>query len=196
MFVHLFSPCLVPRELRKYRQDERYKTSIHSQVQRKNVIVGTKVMELNPDEEGESSLSNDDLKKVGLKVTLPRLKILEILEKSKDHHLSAEDVYKILLESGDDIGLATVYRVLTQFEEAGLIVKHHFEGDHSVFEMNNGLHHDHLVCDKCGRVEEFVDQIIEKRQEEIAKLAGYTITDHSLNIYGICKRCQKKNNKD
>lgn len=140
----------------------------------------------------EMPLSNNDLKKAGLKVTLPRLKILEILEKSKDHHLSAEDVYRFLIESGEEIGLATVYRVLTQFEEAGLIVRHHFEGDHSVFELDNGMHHDHLVCVKCSRVEEFIDQMIEKRQEEIAKQAGYTITDHSLNIYGICKRCQKK----
>jgi Fur family ferric uptake transcriptional regulator len=137
-------------------------------------------------------VSDNDLKKAGLKVTLPRLKILEILEKSKDHHLSAEDVYRVLLESGDDIGLATVYRVLTQFEEAGLIVRHRFEGDHSVFELDHGLHHDHLVCVKCGNVQEFVDQIIEDRQEEIAKQAGYFITDHSLNIYGICKHCQKK----
>lgn len=138
-------------------------------------------------------MSNDkDLKKVGLKVTLPRLKILEILEKSKEHHLSAEDIYRVLLESNDDIGLATVYRVLTQFEEAGLVVRHHFEGGQSVFEMDHGAHHDHLVCVKCGHVEEFVDDVIEKRQEEIAKQAGYTITDHSLNIYGICGKCQKK----
>lgn len=138
-------------------------------------------------------MSNDnDLKKVGLKVTLPRLKILEILEKSKEHHLSAEDIYRVLLDSGEDIGLATVYRVLTQFEDAGLVVRHHFESGQSVFEMDHGAHHDHLVCVKCGGVEEFVDDIIEKRQEEIAKQAGYTITDHSLNIYGICKKCQKK----
>jgi Fur family transcriptional regulator, ferric uptake regulator len=136
--------------------------------------------------------NNDELKKVGLKVTLPRLKILQILEKSVDHHLSAEDIYRILLESGEDIGLATVYRVLTQFEEAGLVIRHHFEGGQSVFEMDHGIHHDHLVCVKCGRVEEFVDAIIEKRQEEIAKGAGYAITDHSLNIYGICSKCQKK----
>ena len=133
-----------------------------------------------------------DLKKVGLKVTLPRLKILQILEQSKQHHLSAEDMYKALLDTGEDIGLATVYRVLTQFEEAGLVVRHHFEGGQSVFEMDSGVHHDHLVCVKCGRVEEFVDNLIEKRQEEIAKQAGYTITDHSLNIYGICERCQRK----
>jgi Fur family ferric uptake transcriptional regulator len=138
------------------------------------------------------ALDNSDLKKAGLKVTLPRVKILEILENAKDHHLSAEDVYRILLESSEDIGLATVYRVLTQFEEAGLVIRHNFEGGHSVFELDHGRHHDHLVCIKCGRVEEFVDAVIEDRQKEIAKNAGYTITDHSLNIYGACKDCQNK----
>lgn len=137
-------------------------------------------------------MTNNDLKKAGLKVTLPRLKILTLLEQAKDHHLSAEAIYRDLLESGEDIGLATVYRVLTQFEEAGLVVRHHFEGDQSVFELNHGEHHDHLVCVTCGRVEEFVDHVIEKRQREIAKKAGYTITDHSLNIYGVCADCQKK----
>lgn len=137
-------------------------------------------------------MDNENLKKVGLKITLPRLKILEIMEKAKQHHLSAEDIYKVLLDSGEEIGLATVYRVLTQFEEAGLVVRHHFEGGQSVFELDHGHHHDHLVCVKCNRVEEFVDNIIEARQEEIAKAAGYAITDHSLNIYGICAKCQKK----
>ncbi len=135
-------------------------------------------------------MDNDDLKKAGLKITLPRRRILEIMEKAKEHHLSAEDIYRVLLESGEEIGLATVYRVLTQFEEAGLVARHHFEGGQSVFELDHGVHHDHLVCVKCGRVEEFVDKIIEKRQEEIAKHAGYSITDHSLNIYGICASCQ------
>jgi Fur family ferric uptake transcriptional regulator len=134
-------------------------------------------------------MNNTDLKKAGLKITVPRLKILEILENAKEHHLSAEDIYKSLVETGDDIGLATVYRVLTQFEEAGLVSRHNFEGDQAVFEINQGEHHDHLVCVKCNRVEEFVDEIIERRQEEIAKKAGYSITDHSLNIYGICKAC-------
>jgi len=137
-------------------------------------------------------MDNDNLRKAGLKVTIPRLKILEIMEQAKDHHLSAEDIYRRLLDSNEEIGLATVYRVLTQFEEAGLVKKHHFEGDQSVFELDHGTHHDHLVCVKCARVEEFVDNIIEKRQQEIAKLAGYQITDHSLNIYGICKKCQEK----
>jgi len=139
----------------------------------------------------EVVLGNDnDLKKAGLKVTLPRLKILEILGKSKEHHLSAEDIYRVLSDSGEDVGLATVYRVLTQFEEAGLVIRHHFEGGQSVFEMDHGAHHDHLVCVKCGHVEEFVDEVIEKRQEEIAKTAGFSITDHSLNIYGICAKCR------
>lgn len=137
-------------------------------------------------------MDNSDLKKAGLKITLPRRKILEILEKSPAHHMSAENIYKLLLDSGEEIGLATVYRVLTQFEEVGLVVRHHFEGGQSVFELDHGIHHDHLVCEKCGRVEEFVDKVIEKRQEEIAKQAGYTITDHSLNIYGACADCQKK----
>lgn len=137
-------------------------------------------------------MDNANLKKAGLKVTIPRVKILEILESAKAHHLSAEDVYRVLLESGEDIGLATVYRVLTQFEEAGLVNRHNFEGGHSVFELDHGRHHDHLVCVKCGRVEEFVDPVIEERQQAIADKAGYEITDHSLNIYGICGGCQKK----
>lgn len=137
-------------------------------------------------------MNNSDLKKAGLKVTLPRVKILEILEKSKDHHLSAEDVYRMLVDSGDDTGLATVYRVLTQFEEAGLVVRHHFSEDHSVFELNHGEHHDHLVCVKCAKVTEFFDKVIEERQQQVAKEAGFEITDHSLNIYGICGKCQQK----
>lgn len=136
-------------------------------------------------------MDNQDLKKAGLKVTLPRIKILEILEKAKDHHLSAEDVYRIFSESGEDIGLATVYRVLTQFEEAGLVIRHRFSDEHSVFELDHGKHHDHLVCVKCGQVKEFIDDVIEKRQEHVAKQAGFTITDHQLNIYGICKNCQR-----
>jgi Fur family ferric uptake transcriptional regulator len=136
-------------------------------------------------------MDNANLKKAGLKITVPRLKILEILENAKEHHLSAEDIYKILLESGEEIGLATVYRVLTQFEEAGLVIRHHFESGQSVFEVDHGKHHDHLVCVKCGLVEEFVDSMIEKRQEEIAKQAGFSITDHSLTIYGYCAGCKK-----
>lgn len=134
-------------------------------------------------------MDNQDLKNAGLKVTLPRLKILEILEKADPHHMSAEDVYKTLLESGDDVGLATVYRVLTQFEAAGLVKRHNFEGDHAVFEIEHGQHHDHLVCMKCGRVDEFIDEVIEKRQEVIAKRSNFKMTDHSLTIYGICHSC-------
>ena len=135
---------------------------------------------------------SQDLKKVGLKATVPRLKILEILENRKDQHMRAEDVYKILLESDEDIGLATVYRVLTQFETAGLVERHHFEGGHSVFEFNEGDHHDHILCVSCGRVDEFVDDTIESRQKAIAEKAGYKITDHCLYIYGVCADCQKK----
>lgn len=135
-------------------------------------------------------MDNTNLKKAGLKITLPRMRVLQILESAQDHHLSAEDVYRILLEAGEDIGLATIYRVLTQFEEAGLIVRHHFEGGHSVFELNHGMHHDHLVCVKCNKVEEFVDEVIEARQRFVAEQAGYQMTDHSLNIYGFCKSCR------
>ncbi|HVE44038.1 MAG TPA: ferric iron uptake transcriptional regulator [Gammaproteobacteria bacterium] len=133
---------------------------------------------------------NEDLKKAGLKVTLPRLKILQILENAKERHLSPEDIYRLLVASGDDTGLATVYRVLTQFEEAGLVIRHYFESGQSVFELDSGRHHDHLVCVKCGKVEEFVDEVIEARQEAIAKKSGYVMTDHSLNIYGVCQACQ------
>ncbi len=131
-----------------------------------------------------------DLKKAGLKATVPRLKILEILENNRDQHMRAEDVYKALLESNEDIGLATVYRVLTQFEAAGLVARHHFEGGYSVFELDHGVHHDHMLCTSCGSVEEFVDETIEERQRVIAANAGYRITDHSLYIYGICPACQ------
>jgi Fur family transcriptional regulator, ferric uptake regulator len=134
-------------------------------------------------------MDNRELKKAGLKVTGPRLKILHILESPPLRHMSAEDIYKALLEMEDDIGLATVYRVLTQFETAGLVIRHHFEGGHSVFELDAGEHHDHLVCVKCGKVEEFLDPIIEERQLEIAKRMNFQMTDHSLNIYGICQAC-------
>ena len=129
------------------------------------------------------------LKDAGLKITLPRLKVLQILEQSRQHHLSAEGVYKALLETGEDVGLATVYRVLTQFEAAGLVSRHNFEGGYSVFELSEGEHHDHLVCVKCGLVEEFVDEIIEQRQKVIAEQAHFKMTDHALNIYGICPKC-------
>ncbi len=124
-----------------------------------------------------------DLRKAGLKVTLPRLKILEILEGSEQRHLSAEDIYKALLDSGEEIGLATVYRVLTQFEGAGLVNRHNFEGGHSVFELDEGEHHDHMVCVETGEVVEFVNEEIERLQHEIAAEYGYEIEDHSLILY-------------
>ena len=136
-------------------------------------------------------MDSAELKKAGLKATLPRLRILSILETHSDEHLSAEDVYKLLLEAGEEIGLATVYRVLTQFETAGLVTRHHFDTGHSVFEMNHGNHHDHIVCVRCGHVDEFFDQTIEKLQHEISEKAGYKMTDHCLYIYGICQDCQK-----
>ena len=132
---------------------------------------------------------SQQLKEAGLKITMPRLKILQILEHATDHHLSAEDVYKAMSEMGEDVGLATVYRVLTQFEAAGLIHRHNFEGGYCVFELSQGEHHDHLVCVKCGRVEEFVDDVIEQRQKMIAEKAGFKMTDHALNVYGVCPGC-------
>ena len=129
-----------------------------------------------------------DLRKAGLKVTLPRLKILEILESSATRHLSAEDIYRGLLDSNEDIGLATVYRVLTQFEAAGLVTRHHFEDGMAVFELNHGTHHDHIVCLECGRVEEFYDEAIEKRQIAVAKDRGFTIHEHSLHLYVDCTK--------
>ena len=124
-----------------------------------------------------------ELRKAGLKITLPRLKILEILEGAQQRHMSAEDIYKDLLASGDDIGLATVYRVLTQFEAAGLVTRHNFEGGHSVFELDDGDHHDHMVCVETGDVVEFVNEDSERLQAEIAAKYGYEILDHSLVLY-------------
>ena len=137
-------------------------------------------------------MENPNLKKAGLKATLPRIKILQILEENPLRHMSAEDVYKVLLGTNEDVGLATVYRVLTQFETAGLVSRHHFEGGQSVFEINQGEHHDHILCVGCGKVDEFVDEVIEQRQRAIAKKSGYVMTDHSLYIYGMCGECQKK----
>ena len=130
--------------------------------------------------------SPQDLKSAGLKATLPRLRIINLFEASKVRHLTAEDVYRILLADGLDIGLATVYRVLTQFEQAGLLVRHHFEGGKAVYELNEGKHHDHLVCLQCGKVEEFYDPEIEKRQAKIARERGFAIHDHSLYLYADC----------
>lgn len=131
-------------------------------------------------------MENQDLRRAGLKVTLPRMKILEILEDSSQPHLSAEDIYRVLLDSDEEIGLATIYRVLTQFEGAGLVIRHHFETGQAVFELDRGKHHDHLICIKCGKIVEFVNAAIENEQNKIALDAGFKITDHSLIIYGEC----------
>ena len=130
--------------------------------------------------------SPQDLKNAGLKATVPRLKIISIFETSKVRHLTAEDVYRKLLAEGLDIGLATVYRVLTQFEQAGLLVRHHFDSGKAVFELNEGHHHDHLVCLQCGRVEEFYDAAIEKRQNAVARERGFEISGHALYLYADC----------
>lgn len=136
-----------------------------------------------------------DLKSSGLKATLPRLKILEIFQNSEVRHLTAEDVYKVLLADNMDVGLATVYRVLTQFEQAGLLHRNHFETGKAIFELNQGSHHDHLVCLDCGRVEEFFDEEIEKRQQKVAEERGFTIAEHALALYGNCRKqnCPHKN---
>ena len=132
-------------------------------------------------------MESADIKNAGLKVTLPRMKILELLESSANRHLKAEDIYKMLLDSGEEIALATVYRVLTQFETAGLVTRHHFDGGHAVFEIDDGEHHDHLVDISTGRVVEFYDEIIEQRQQEIADSYGFTITEHTMVLYGKLK---------
>jgi Fur family transcriptional regulator, ferric uptake regulator len=137
---------------------------------------------------GVKHVETSDLRKAGLKITLPRLKILEILGTATPRHMSAEDIYKHLLESHEDIGLATVYRVLTQFEAAGLVTRHHFEGTTAVFELNEGEHHDHIVCLDCGKVEEFMDAGIEDRQRTIAAKLQFEIKDHAMILYGRCKR--------
>ena len=129
-------------------------------------------------------MEGKDIKRAGLKITQPRVKILELLESSADHHLSAEDIYKTLLSNGDDVGLATVYRVLTQFEAAGLVTRHHFESGQAVFELSSEEHHDHMVCVRTGRVVEFYDEVIEQRQKDIALEHGFETTGHSLILYG------------
>jgi Fur family ferric uptake transcriptional regulator len=140
-------------------------------------------------------MENNDIRQAGLKVTLPRVKILEILEKSEQKHLSAEDVYRVLLENGEEIGLATVYRVLTQFESAGLVQRHNFEGGHSVFELDRGSHHDHIVCLDCGHVEEFFDETIEECQHKMAGKLGFELADHSMVLYAHCSRENCPNRK-
>ena len=133
-------------------------------------------------------MESSDLRKAGLKVTLPRVKILEILAGSHGRHMSAEDIYRVLLDQSEDIGLATVYRVLTQFEAAALVKRHHFEGETAVFELNEGEHHDHIICMDCGRVEEFLDCGIESRQLDVANRLGFEIAEHNLILYGRCRR--------
>lgn len=140
-------------------------------------------------------MDTQELKKAGLKATLPRLRILEILERTDRRHMTAEDVYKTLLDSGEDVGLATIYRVLTQFEAAGLVTRHHFESGQAVFELNRGRHHDHVVCLQCGRIEEFADETIEQRQREIAKRCGFELAEHSLVLYGNCQKANCPNRK-
>lgn len=132
------------------------------------------------------TFTNQDLRRAGLKVTLPRLKILQLLETAEHHHMSAEDVYKALMEQGEDVGLATVYRVLTQFEQAGIVERHNFENNLSVFEIVREGHHDHLVCDNCGKIVEFHKSEIEEIQEIVAQEHGFKLSGHSLVLYGIC----------
>lgn len=134
---------------------------------------------------------NSDLKTMGLKVTLPRLRVLQLFERQPERrHLSAEEIYRLLTADGLDIGLATVYRVLTQFEQAGLLIRHHFESGKAVFELNEGEHHDHLVCLNCNRVEEFFHPEIERLQEQIASERGFMIREHSLHLYAECTKSQ------
>ena len=131
----------------------------------------------------------EDLKSAGLKVTLPRLKILEVLESSSSHHLSAEDIYIVLIEQNEEVGVATIYRVLSQFEESGIVQKLNFENNQAVYELCGAEHHDHLVCLKCNKIIEFQDDVIEKHQIQIAKKHGFDLTDHSLYLYGLCEDC-------
>jgi len=136
-------------------------------------------------------MNAEDLKSVGLKVTLPRLKILEVLEKSSNHHLSAEDIYRALMEQREEVGVATIYRVLTQFEESGIVNKLNFENNQAVYELSNVEHHDHLVCVKCNTIIEFQDDVIEQHQLQIAIKYDFQLTDHSLYLYGLCKACKE-----
>ena len=133
-------------------------------------------------------MGSKELKQAGLKVTLPRIKILELLQSQESAHLTAEDIYRTLIEAGEEIGLATVYRVLTQFESVGLVQRHHFEGGQSIFELNHGQHHDHILCVECGRIEEFCDDEIERRQQRVARRLGFELAEHSLILYGHCTR--------
>jgi Fur family ferric uptake transcriptional regulator len=134
----------------------------------------------------------DELKNTGLKATLPRLKILEIFQTGSQRHMTAEDVFRVLLNEHSDIGLATVYRVLTQFEQAGILERSHFESGKAVYELNEGTHHDHLICTSCGKVEEFYDAEIERRQQLIAKDKGWILQDHAMSLYGLCADCASR----
>ena len=141
----------------------------------------------------ESAMNNiDELKSTGLKATLPRLKILEIFQKGAQRHMTAEDVFRVLLEERSDIGLATVYRVLTQFEQAGILIRSNFESGKAVYELDEGQHHDHFICTSCGKVEEFYDPEIEKRQQTVAKAKGWEVHDHTMALYGHCASCAAK----
>lgn len=135
-------------------------------------------------------MKDQELRKAGLKVTGPRIKVLSVLENNREKHLTAEDVYRLLITQDEDIGLATVYRVLTQFEAAGILRRHNFEGGSAVFELEAGEHHDHLVCVKCGNVQEFYDDDIEQRQQVVSNNHQFEMTDHSLTIYGVCSNCR------
>ena len=134
----------------------------------------------------------DELNSPGLKATLPRLKILEIFQKAAERHMTAEDVFRVLLEERSDIGLATVYRVLTQFEQAGILIRSNFESGKAVYELDEGQHHDHFICTSCGKVEEFYDPEIEKRQQIVAQAKGWLVHDHTMSLYGQCATCAKK----
>ncbi|MES1924442.1 ferric iron uptake transcriptional regulator [Salinisphaera sp. T31B1] len=137
-------------------------------------------------------MQTSDLRKAGLKATLPRLKILEVLQRNKQDHLSAEDVYRLLMDDEEDIGLATIYRVLSQFEDAGLVIRHHFEDGHALFELEQGPH-DHLICVKCGKIEEFFDDEMQQRQRDVAQKSGFDLSKHTLVLYGECQTANCEN---
>ncbi|MES1947530.1 Fur family ferric uptake regulator [Salinisphaera sp. C84B14] len=141
-------------------------------------------------------METSDLRKAGLKATLPRLKILEVLQNNREDHLSAEDVYRRLMAEDEDIGLATIYRVLSQFEDAGLVIRHHFEDGHALFELEQGPH-DHLICVKCGKIEEFFDTEIQQRQRDVAQKSGFDLSKHTLVLYGECRtdNCENDTSK-
>ena len=138
------------------------------------------------------SRETDELKQAGLKATRPRLMILQLLEDAEERHLTAEGVYRSLLDAGEEVGLATVYRVLTQFEQAGLVKRHHFDGERAFFELDENKHHDHMVCMRCGKVEEFVNDEIERLQREVAAQHDFKLTDHRMELYGLCENCREE----